>query len=127
MSALEEVNALVADAWYDQPHPWYGLASGPSGPLGGPMPSRIIIEYDNKQDAEIPADGYPAFDREVSYQVKFLSTHGYWPFGQQSGLPAFSTSEMEIIRAVSTMIVTQPQAPVSIATRDRLEEKGLLY
>lgn len=119
----DEPNALVADAWYEQPHPWYGLAAGP----GGAKPSRIIIEFDNKQEPEIPADGYPMFDREVSYQVKFLSTHGYWPFGQQSGQPDFSSSEMEIIRSVSTMIVTQPQAPVSIATRDRLEAKGLLY
>lgn len=124
MSAIDDVpNALVADAWYNHPHPWYGLAS--LAPQEA-RPSRIIIEYDN-QGPELPPDGYPMFDREVSYQVKFFSTHGYWPFGQQSGLPPFSKAEMEIVRTVSTMIVTQPQAPISVSTRDRLEAKGLLY
>lgn len=113
-------NALVADAWYGLPHPWYALQQS------GPQPSRVIFEYDTPVEDQLPADGYPTLDREVSYQVKFFATHGYWPLGQQSGLPPFSQAEMKLVRTIATMIVTNPQAPISLMTRERLELKGLL-
>lgn len=120
----EERRVLVADAWYGMAHPWYQMQHGEPPP----RPTRVIFEYDTPtaQD-QLPADGFPTLDREVSYQVKFFSVHGYWPEGQLSGLPPFSSSEMRMVRTVATMIVTHPQAPISVTTRDRLEVKGLLY
>jgi hypothetical protein len=70
--------------------------------------------------------GDDALDAEIAYQVDFFRVYGYWPSGNQSGA-TLSPEQSARVKMLAPLMVSDPDAPTSVAIRDRLVRKGLLY
>jgi hypothetical protein len=95
-----------------------------------PDPSPVIVNVTvNTGEAQEAADddlGDPHLDEEVALQIDFLRDHGYWPSSPLSETD-MGAEDWERVQTIAPLMVESPDLPMSIAVRDRLVRKGLLY
>lgn len=98
------------------------VALGPDAELTAAVEISIRVTDDGA--LEVRGDDH-SLDREISAQVDFQRTHGYWSQVALGGKP-LGPDALANAQSLGALIVNDPDDPRSMALRDRLVGEGLL-
>jgi hypothetical protein len=83
----------------------------------------ITIRVDGDGTVSTDAEG---IDQEIALQADYVRDHGYYSEARLSGAD-LNRAQLASAQVRASRLITEPDAPASVALRGRLQEQGLLH